>query len=304
VNSGSVTASFSNGDPPISLQSLNDGTWQATWQTGATSNAPVSVRLDALDSQSKLSGTRNITGSLSLTKDPPLLTSGSVGSAANFVAYSPLSPGGIISIYGDRLADATLSNASLPLPNQLSNTQVYIAGQSVPLFFVSKTQINALVPFGINANTRQQILVQNEATYSQPVPVDVGPAQPAAFLSGGNTIAVAYRGSAPGFLVNAGSPARTGDVLVIYCSGLGITDQAIGDGEASPTSPLAQTKDPVSVSIGGKAAGVQFSGLAPGFVGLYQVNVVVPGGVTPGNSVPLTLSVSGQTGPTAPIAIQ
>ena len=304
LNSGSVTASFSNGDPPVSLQSLNDGTWQGTWPTGASSAAPVTIRLDAQDPQLNIAGSKNIAGNLNSLKDPPVLTSGSVGSAANFVTFSPLAPGGIISIYGDRLADDTASNQSLPLPTQLSNTQVIVAGQSVPLFFVSRTQINALMPFGINPNTRQQILVQNGPTYSQPVPVDVGPAQPAAFLSGGNTIAVAYRGTAPGFLVTAANPARAGDVLVIYCAGLGVTDQTVADGGPSPASPLAQTKDRVTVTIGGKAADVQFAGLAPGFVGLYQINAVVPAGVSTGSAVPLTLSVAGQTGPSAPIAIQ
>jgi uncharacterized protein (TIGR03437 family) len=82
-----------------------------------------------------------------------------------------------------------------------------------------------------------------------------------------------------------------------------VTDQNVPDGGASPSAPLAQTKDPVTVTIGGKTAPVQFAGLAPGFVGLYQINAVVPAGVGTG-AVPLALSVSGQTGPSAPIAIQ
>jgi len=304
LNSGSVTASFSNGDPAISLQSLNDGTWQATWQTGASSAAGVSIHVDALDPQLNITGSKEVAGSLSSQKDPPVLTSGSVGSAASFVAYSPLAPGGIISIYGDRLADQTATNPSVPLPTQLSNTQVIISGQSVPLFFVSKTQINALVPFSITPNTRHQVLVVNAATYSQPVGVDVGPAQPAAFLSSGNAIAVAYRGTAPGFLVTTANPAHAGDVLVIYCAGLGATNQNVPDAGPSPTSPLAQTKDPVTVSIGGQSAPVQFAGLAPGFVGLYQINAVVPAGVPTGSAVGMTLTVAGQTGPSTPIPIQ
>ena len=61
---------------------------------------------------------------------------------------------------------------------------------------------------------------------------------------------------------------------------------------------------PVTVSIGGQPAVVQFAGLAPGFVGLYQVNAAVPSGVTPGDSVPLTLTVAGQTGPPAGLAVR
>ena len=304
LNTGSVTASFSNGDPAIALQSLNDGTWQATWQTGNTSSAPVSVHVAALDPQLNIGGSKDIAASLNQQVDPPVLTSGSVVSNAGPVAYSPLAPGGIISIYGDRLADFTASNQSLPLPTQLANTQVIIAGKSVPLFFVSKTQINALVPFGINPNTRQQVLVQNEATYSQPVSVDVGPAQPASYLFGAVVAAQDYRGGAAPFFVSTGSPAQAGDVLVIYCAGLGATDQTVADGAASPFSPLANTSSAVTVSIGGKDAAVQFAGLVPGYVGLYQINVVVPPGVSTGNAVGLSISVAGQTGPSAPIAIQ
>jgi uncharacterized protein (TIGR03437 family) len=304
LNSGSVTASFSNSDPSISLQSLNDGTWQATWQIGNASTAPVSVHVEAFDPQLRIGGHADIAASLNQQVDPPVLTSGSVVSNAGPVAYSPLAPGGIISIYGDRLADFTASNQNLPLPKQLANTQVIIAGQSVPLFFVSKTQINALVPFGINPNTRQQVLVQNEATYSQPVSVDVGPAQPASYLLGGIVAAQDYRGSSPFFYVTPAAPAQAGDVLVIYCAGLGTTDQSVDDGATSPSSPLARTNASVTVSIGGKDAGVQFAGLVPGYVGLYQINAVVPAGVSPGNAVALAISVAGQTGPSAPIAIQ
>jgi adhesin/invasin len=85
---------------------------------------------------------------------------------------------------------------------------------------------------------------------------------------------------------------------------LGATDQSVDDGAASPSSPLAHTNASVTVSIGGKDAGVQFAGLVPGYVGLYQINALVPVGVSPGNAVGLSISVAGQTGPSAPIAIQ
>ena len=76
------------------------------------------------------------------------------------------------------------------------------------------------------------------------------------------------------------------------------------DGAASPFSPLAQTKAPVTVTMGGQNAPVSFAGLAPGFVGLYQINAVVPSGIAPGDAVPLTLSVSGQTGPQSLLAVR
>src|SRR5689334_3495713 len=100
--------------------------------------------------------------------DPPIFTQGSIGSAAVTIGYQPLAPGGIISIYGYRLADGTLAASTLPLPTQLGNTQVLITGLLIPLLFVSQLQINAVVPFGLNINTTHQVLVQRGITYSDP----------------------------------------------------------------------------------------------------------------------------------------
>lgn len=301
---GSVTVSFSDGEPPVALQSLKDGTWQATWQTRSNSLSPVTLNVQAVNPQLQISGARQVDGSFSSQKDPPVLTQGSVGSAASFVPYAALAPGGIISIYGDRLADNTASNQTIPLPAQLGNAQVIIAGQAVPLFYVSQTQVNALVPFGLNANTTHQILVQRGLTYSQPIPIDVGPAQPAPFLIGAKyAIVVAYRG-VDSFLVTSQQPATAGDVLVIYCAGLGATDPAVVDGAASPSLPLAQTKAPVTATIGGQGAPVLFAGLTPGLVGLYQVNAQVPAGTPTGDTVPLILAVAGQTGPSSALPVR
>jgi len=297
--SGSVTVSFSNGDPPLSLQSLNDGTWQGTWQTRTSTLANVKLLFEARDPARQVSGSREVEGLLGSPKDPPSLAANSVGSAAGFVSYSPLAPGGIITVFGNHLASATEQNQGLPLPTRLSDTRVIIAGKSVPLFFVSEKQINGQLPSGLTINTNHQILVLRGLTYSRPVPITVGPAQPAAFLFGDNAaIAVAYRGS-DAFLVTTDRPARAGDVLVIYCTGLGLTDVPVADGVASPDSPPAQTKAPVTLSIGGRAGQVTYAGLVAGFAGLYQVNAIVPDGVPSSDVSPLVLTVAGQTGPTS-----
>jgi hypothetical protein len=76
--------------------------------------------------------------------------------------------------------------------------------------------------------------------------------------------------------VTPSAPAQAGDLLVIYCAGLGVTNPPVGDGVASPSSPQAQTQAPVTVTIGGQNANVVFAGLTPTLVGLYQVNVTMP----------------------------
>jgi uncharacterized protein (TIGR03437 family) len=107
------------------------------------------------------------------------------------------------------------------------------------------------------------------------------------------------------FVNTASAPASAGDALTIYCAGLGAVNPPVADGTAAPlTQPFAQTVDPVTVTVGGEPAQVLFTGLAPGFAGLYQVNVVVPSGIAPGTSVPVVITAGGFPSPPVTVAIQ
>ena len=105
-------------------------------------------------------------------------------------------------------------------------------------------------------------------------------------------------------MAEPGTPATVGETVVIYCTGLGAVTPAVQEGLAAPTTPLSRTVNTVGVTIGGQAAQVAFSGLTPGYAGLYQVNAVVPSGITTGEAVPVVLSVAGQTSPVATIAVR
>ena len=155
--------------------------------------------------------------------------------------------------------------------------------------------------------TSQQILAQRNNTLSIPISVDVGPADPAVF-------SYPVPGDPPqqGAIVNAftyavagpSAPVSAGDVLAIFCTGLGAVNQTIPDGAAAPSSPPANTLAAATVTIGGNNAAVSFAGLSPGFAGLYQIDATVPSGVTPGNEVPVIVSIAGETSPTATIAVK
>jgi uncharacterized protein (TIGR03437 family) len=168
----------------------------------------------------------------------------------------------------------------------MTGTSVFMSGRTLPLYFVSPGQINAQVPFDLNVNTQHQIQVRSGITASQPIYVDVAPAQPAIFA------------------IVPQTPAHTGDVLVIYASGMGPVNPQIPTGAAASLTTLSTVTNQVQVTIGGQTVPVAFAGLAPGFVGLYQINTTVPEGVSPGNAVPVVISVAGQTGPPATIAVQ
>jgi uncharacterized protein (TIGR03437 family) len=90
----------------------------------------------------------------------------------------------------------------------------------------------------------------------------------------------------------------------VYATGLGLTLPPGRTGEAAPSSPLSQVVTPVQAQIGGLPAVVHFAGLAPGFAGLYQVNVQVPAGITPGPAVPLVLLQNGVPSNTVTIAVR
>jgi uncharacterized protein (TIGR03437 family) len=170
-------------------------------------------------------------------------------------------------------------------------------------------QINAIVPYDLPPNTRQQLIVQTATAYSQPQNVTLAATQPGIFTqdqsgSGPGAIQVQKAGSSVSTLVTASNPASAGDALLIYCTGLGTVTPAVPAGSATPPSPLSHTDNPVTVKIGGKDATVLFAGLAPGFVGLYQVNVTVPTGITASSSVPLVMTAGGADSLPVTVAIK
>jgi uncharacterized protein (TIGR03437 family) len=110
----------------------------------------------------------------------------------------------------------------------------------------------------------------------------------------------AEEGSIPGI---SAAPVSAGDFITIYCTGLGPVTNAPATGEPAGASPLSSTVQPVVVSFGGIEVPAAFAGLAPGLVGLYQVNVGVPAGVAPSGSVPIMLTVAGINSNSVTIAV-
>jgi adhesin/invasin len=99
-------------------------------------------------------------------------------------------------------------------------------------------------------------------------------------------------------------PAARGGVVSIYATGLGATEPPVASGQLSPGGPLAIVTATPTVQIGGQNAAVSFAGLAPGFVGVYQVNAEVPGGISPGDAVPVVMIQGGVESNTATIAVE
>jgi len=256
----------------------------------------------------------SFTGGLIVTVNPQVPSNGIVeGAAFNQGTTAPhFTPGIWITIFGTDLAEQTAQADRIPLPTQLGGVSVRVGNRLAPLNFVSPTQINALVPYEVAGTSAEVFVVAGEFSESAHVPLSLGTSAPRVFGLGGSqgaiTVANTFIVAAPAGRFNIGGqssrPANRGEALSIFCTGLGRLNNAPATGVASPSSPLATTVDPVSVTIGGRAANVLFSGLTPGLVGLYQINAQVPTDVVPGDSVPVVVRVGGGTSNTVTVAVQ
>jgi len=187
---------------------------------------------------------------------------------------NPIAPGQFVALFGTGLAAAN-QTAKPPYPTSLGGVSVLINGKNAPLYFVSPGQINALVPFATTGPTAT-IVVQNNSANSNTVTVPVAATSPGVYSldqSGYGSGAILH---ADYSLVNDASPALPGETVLIYLTGMGTTNPSVADGTAGNAGTLYNTVSPVAVYVGGKTGNVMFSGLAPGFPGLYQINVTLP----------------------------
>ncbi len=232
-----------------------------------------------------------------------VVTTGAVVNGASFAAGYPVSPGSIISIFGANLAGSTQGAAGVPLPTTLGNGSVSIGTAKAPLFFASSGQINAQVPFETMGGYAP-VVVNNGSTTAANLHLLLVRAAPGIFTTTQNgTGPGAVLHAANGASVTAASPAKAGEFISIFATGLGAVSPSVTSGRAAPASPLSNTVEAPQVTIAGQPAKASFSGLAPGFVGLYQVNVQVPEGVS-GSALPLVVTMLGAASNTATIAVQ
>ena len=215
---------------------------------------------------------------------PSLASSGPVN-GASFVGGG-LVPGEIATIFGTNLTSATGINltSSLPLPQQFLTVSVLVNGAPAPLFAVDNVngqqQVNFQVPWEVANQPNVTLQEVNNGLASASLEVPILAAQPGVFnySANGNTFGAILHANFQ--LADTAHPIHAGEVVLIYCTGLGAVHDPPADGAASSGETTAGTP---AVTIGGKNAAVSFSGLAPQFVGLYQINAVIPSGLAAGN---------------------
>ncbi len=250
-----------------------------------------------------------LVGAAICSAQTPAVAEGGVLNGASFAKGQPVAPGGLVSIFGTGLVSKLATADTIPLSNSIGGVTVTFSDLSpAPLLAVipgvpgqSDDQINAQLPWEVGSGTGVvNVMVTTPNGTSAPVAVNFAPSMPGIFSSaaGGQLYGIAVNSSDstlvwPQGLAGGSHPAKAGDVLIIYATGLGAVDHTPSDGGLP--SVLANTIATPTVLFGGVAGNVQFSGLAPQFVGVNQLNVQVPAGVTPGSAVPLQIQVNGFT---------
>jgi uncharacterized protein (TIGR03437 family) len=228
------------------------------------------------------------------------LLSGSVALAVSNAASgnaAAVAPGSIVSIYGSGLATSTASASSFPISASLGGAAVTVNGTPAPLLYASPTQLNVQIPFDVSAGSAT-ISVSVGGTVAGTTSVPIQASAPGLFMQPQGAAAVVNQ---DGLVNSASQPAAAGSVVAGYFTGLGAVSPPVAAGVAAPASPLSIVPGEVTATIGGVAASVQFAGLAPGFAGLYQVNIQVP--QMPSGQYPLQISVGGAASNAAPVSI-
>ncbi len=288
-----VTAGGGSVSPSVALTD-STGKAEATWTLGSTVGPQTAT--------ATLAGFQPISFSATATQatgPQPSVPSNGILNGAGFDSAPAISAGAIASIFGTTMSTVTAGEQpGLATANSLftiyKGTRVTFDGVAAPFFFVSALQLNVQVPFEMAGKTSAQAVVTLNGVASSPVTVTIVAAGPALFTfnsSGKGLVAALNQDGSSHTKTNGEARGR---VIQLFGTGIGATTPPGITGQLAPSSvPLAICNVTPTVTIAGQTATVEFCGLAPGFVGLWQVNVRVPDGASAGEQ-PLVLSAGGR----------
>jgi uncharacterized protein (TIGR03437 family) len=299
--SGTVVAQVSTADPQqyeeVSLNSLQDGSWEGLWLTSGPQTVNITVRARLDDLTQPVSS-----GPVELEVGPPLPGTLAIGRVIGTASQQPgpVAPGGLISIVGAGLGpDGSLKN-SVPWTSELGGATVSLGGKPLPLASVNEKQIDAIVPFGIPPDTVPQLVVAVSGYLSMiPLPAPVIVARPAIFtqdLSGTGAGWILYGGR----LITSSNRAPAGGAVQIRCTGLGEVSPAVTAGTL-PLRDFTITQQ-CYVSIGNEMVKCDYARLSSTSVGEYLVGAIVP--KLPSGTHEVRLTVAGQVSPPVTMIVQ
>jgi uncharacterized protein (TIGR03437 family) len=266
-------------------------------------NAPAQVTAQATASGG---GTSSVTATDLTAIQPssgPTISAGGLTGAASY--GSVLVAGSITADFGNFLLGSPTASGALPLPFSLSGLSMQFGNNlAAPLFYVSGAQINAQVPWEVAGQAQAAVTVTVNGQTSPAGTASVAPVAPGIFTINGQGTGQGAILDPAYHLVDSSNPAVAGSTAIqIFCTGLGAVTNQPATGAPAPTSPLARTIVTPQVFVGDASGQVLFSGLAPGFVGLYQVNALVPAASPIGPAVPVVILIGGVVSNSVTIAV-
>lgn len=249
-----------------------------------------------------------------------ILKQGAPVNGAHFLVNVPVAPGSIVSLFGRDLTGESITAAELPLPRALGGREVVVnENLRAPLLFLSPTQINFQLPSSLSPGThRVAVRAPETGELVAGGSILVAASSPGLFTLNGEGRGQGIVLNEDGTTNGAASPAARGSVVQIFGTGQGPLDSALVDGEPAPTDQLLRTtavptsdgteclntQPSVCVAVGTAFGEVLYSGLAPGFVGLWQINVRIPAGIQPGATVPLRVVINATPSNTVTVAVR
>lgn len=271
---GHVAVTFSNGDPSIPLQHLENGIYSSVWSPQREAEW-VSVTAWATAPSFTLPGRAEQVGSVSPAPgDRPILAANGILHNLNPMIGGPLAPGTVAQIFGKGLASAVAQpplSAGM-LPDTFNGTTIHAGDRRAPMYYLSDLQLNAQLPLELVPGMQYEALVEVNGALTLPEPVSIVAVQPGvAVFPDGRVIAQ----DADFNLIDESNPARPGQAVVVYLVGMGQTNPPIGTGAQTPAALLSAISQP-QLTLDGVPVEVHFAGLTPESVGLYQINFVVP----------------------------
>ena len=229
------------------------------------------------------------------------------GGVLNGASYTPsVAPGSIAAVFGAFNIGTPAGASGVPLPFTLAGLALQFDGYvNAPLFYAGSGQANIQVPWELAGQFQTSLQATANSQISGSVTVNLAPFAPGIFSVNGQGTGQGVILDSAYHVTGASNPATRGNIVQIFCTGLGAVSHQPATGAPAPTSPpLATTTANPTVTIGGVQAEVVFSGLAPGSVGEYQVNVKVAAGVVPGSALPVVISIGGVNSNTVTMAVK
>ena len=195
-----------------------------------------------------------------------------------------------ILISGTGLAPGSAVAGTEPLPSTLGDACVTMGSEALPLFWVSPTQIKAVLP--ADAASAENLVVHTPGGVSSPFTFQVQTYAPAILpvdsgSQAGLSRVVRHKN---GEVVNFTNPIHAKDTISIYMTGLGPTVPAVNPGDVTPASPPSLLVTTPVVTLGGTTLNVTFAGLAPGEVSVYRVDASVPFNIRGAAQTPLVVT--------------